>query len=59
VSEMRAACSRHREQAIVPLCLLIATDASENQRTNISVLGFYGREYLCVCVCVISYEQIL
>jgi hypothetical protein len=43
VSEMRAACSRRREQAIVSLCSLIATDASENQRTDISVLGFYRR----------------
>jgi hypothetical protein len=47
VSEMRAAFSRRREQAIVSLCSLIATDASENQRTDISVLGFYLRE--CVC----------
>lgn len=41
MSEMREACSRRREQAIVSLCSLIATDASENQRADISVLGFY------------------
>jgi len=57
VSEMRAACSRRREQAIVSLCTLIATDASENQRTDISVLGFYVR--VCVCVCVIRANLVI
>lgn len=47
VSEMRAAFSPRREQAIVPLCSLIATDASENRTTDFSVFGFY----VCACVC--------